>query len=284
MLLPRILTALLLGPLVLVVIWAGSVPFFLFVLGVCIVSQWEFSRMAEDGGYPGQPWWAIFGTALVVTALWVDGLPGGTVSSSPGPLFVLVVWLFGSFVREFPRRDKGHSLLRVMTGLSGVIVCGLLMGHMLLVRDLTSAVPGVGGPVGRGLMFFLLVVIWSVDTGAWMVGRAAGRHHLAPQLSPKKTWEGAAGGTLFAVIAGCLMQATMLRGVFTVGEAALYAAGVAIAAQFSDLIESMIKRSFGAKDSSQILPGHGGIFDRFDSFIFAAPFFYHALVMSGRFR
>jgi len=284
MLLPRILTAVVLVPFVVAVVWFGSVPFLLFVTAICLLAIWEYCLIADEGGYPNQLGMSLIGGALVLGALYLDGAPAGPVAKAPGPLFVFLLWTFAVFVREFFREDKGHSFLRIITTVSGVVFLALSLGHMLLIRDLRVAAGEGFRPVGREAMFFLFIVIWIVDTGAWAVGRVAGRHPLAPRLSPKKTWEGAIGGTMLACGFGWLFREAFMANAMTRGESILFALLVAIAAQVSDLIESLMKRSFGVKDSGHILPGHGGILDRFDSFIFAAPFYYYMLVGTGRFQ
>lgn len=285
MVLPRVLTALFIVPIVLSAVWMGSIPFFLFVLMICVLGFWEYANMAETGGYPNQLGFGIIGTVLVLMALYLDGAtPWGPVRKSPSPLFITLVWIFFSFVREFFRRDKGHALLRVITATMGVILCGLFLGHLLLIRDM-RLVAGEGFRfIGRELVFFLVTVIWSVDVGAWVVGKLVGRTKIAPVISPKKTLEGSLGGTLIAVLAGWLFHQAFLKNAMEPREAIVAALVVAIVAQFSDLMESLIKRSFGVKNSSELLPGHGGILDRFDSFIFAAPVFYYLLLASGRFQ
>jgi phosphatidate cytidylyltransferase len=282
--LPRILTAALFVPLVLAVVWYGSLPFFLFVCGVCLLSIWEYSVMAEEGGYPNQLVIGLLGGLLILLALFFDGAPLGPLHHAPGPLFIFVFWVFVVVFREFFRRDKGHSFLIIITTVTGVVVGALLLGHLILIRELRMAAGEGFQLVGRTLMFFFLAVIWSLDTGAWFVGRLVGRFPMAPVISPKKTWEGALGGTLIACLVGWIFREIYLKGVMGRTEVLTYALLIAVTAQVSDLAESLIKRSFGAKDSSQLLPGHGGILDRFDSFIFAAPFFYYVLVSTGRFQ
>lgn len=284
MVLPRVLTSLLLVPVVCAAVWFGSIPFFLLVLAICLFSGWEFSLMAEEGGYPNALYMVLGGVLLVVLALFFDGAPVGPVRAAPTPLFVFVAWSFALFARELIRSDKGHSVLRVMTSLSAIAICGLFLGHLLLIRDLRLAVGEGFQLVGRRLTFFLIVIIWILDTACWAVGKSIGRTPLAPSISPKKTWEGTIGGTLIAVLAGWLIREALLRQEMGRAEAVLYSVVICVAAQLSDLIESLLKRSFGVKDSSQLLPGHGGFLDRFDSFVFAAPLFYYLLVGSGRFK
>lgn len=284
MVLPRVLTAILLVPLVGAVVWFGSIPYFLFVTAVCLFALWEYSLMAEEGGYPNQLYMLLFGGVLMLMALYLDGASYGAIKKTPGPLFILLVWTFLVFLREFVRADKGHSFLRIVTTVSGVVFFGFFLGHLLLLRDLRM-VAGEGVQlVGKPITFFLIFIIWAVDTGAWFVGRLVGRTPLAPRISPKKSWEGSIGGTVIACALAWFLREAFLREVMGSVEAMCYAVLISVTAQVSDLIESLMKRSFGAKDSSQLLPGHGGVLDRFDSFIFAAPFFYYVLLGTGRFQ
>ncbi|OVE77052.1 hypothetical protein BVX98_03750, partial [bacterium F11] len=123
-----------------------------------------------------------------------------------------------------------------------------------------------------------------VDVGAWGVGRLVGKRPLAPRISPKKTWEGTLAGLVLGCLVGWLFRESFLPKAFGPLEGVIYALLIGITAQISDLMESLLKRSFNVKDSSELLPGHGGILDRFDSFIFAAPFFYYVLLGTGRFQ
>jgi phosphatidate cytidylyltransferase len=284
MVLPRVLTAMVLVPLMAAVVWFGALPFSIFIAAICFFCIWEFSLMAEEGGYPNHLALSLIGGALVLASLYLDGAAFESIQKAPSPYFVLLVWTFCLFVREFLRADKSHSLLRIFTSLSGVVLLGLFLGHLLLLRDLRMTAGEGVLLVGRPVTFFLIVTIWMVDTGAWFVGRLIGKNPLAPRISPKKSWEGAVGGTVIACAVAWFFQQAFLKNVMGPIESVLYALLISITAQMSDLIESLIKRSFGAKDSSQLLPGHGGMLDRFDSFIFAAPFFYYALLGTGRFH
>ncbi len=158
--------------------------------------------------------------------------------------------------------------------LFGVLYLGLTLGPLSMTRLL---------PLGEWLIFFLLLVTWASDTGAYYVGTLYGRHRLAPAISPKKTVEGLVGGLIGAIIVGytarwwflpelsgldCLVLATLLT----------------ITGLWGDLAESAMKRSIGIKDSGGILPGHGGMLDRLDSLLFTAPVFYYYITMATRLR
>lgn len=284
MVLPRVLTALILVPVVLACVYFGSLPFFLFVLGVCLLGVWEYCLIAEEGGYPNHLALSLIGTVLVLLTLFLDGMPIGPVRTAPSSFFVLAVWTMFVFVWEFFRKDPETSFLRVITTLAGVILFAFFIGHLLLIRDLKFAAGEGFRPIGRSFVFFLIFIVWLVDTGAWWVGRSFGRFRLAPVISPKKTWEGTIGGTLLGVLTGLIYRAIFLRDAISSFEAVIFALVIAVTAQISDLVESLMKRCFGVKDSSALLPGHGGILDRFDSFIFSAPLFYYLLIGTGRFQ
>jgi phosphatidate cytidylyltransferase len=158
--------------------------------------------------------------------------------------------------------------------LFGVLYLGLTLGALPMTRLL---------PQGEWLIFFLLLVTWASDTGAYYIGTLYGRHRLAPTISPKKTVEGLVGGLIGAIIVAyaarwwflpelsgldCLVLATLLT----------------ITGLWGDLTESAMKRSVGMKDSGGILPGHGGMLDRLDSLLFTAPAFYYYITMASRLR
>ncbi len=127
--------------------------------------------------------------------------------------------------------------------------------------------------VGLGMLMYLLLTVWSTDSGAYLVGRKIGKTKLAPQISPNKTWEGSIGGTVVAIIVGIIFSVTGLihYGILATILMTLF---LSIAGQLGDLVESSLKRYYGVKDSGRILPGHGGILDRFDSLLLVLPMAY----------
>lgn len=127
--------------------------------------------------------------------------------------------------------------------------------------------------VGLGMLMYLLLTVWSTDSGAYLVGRKIGKTKLAPQISPNKTWEGSIGGTVVAIIVGIIFAVTGLIH-FGILATILMTLFLSIAGQLGDLVESSLKRYYGVKDSGRILPGHGGILDRFDSLLLVLPMAY----------
>lgn len=151
---------------------------------------------------------------------------------------------------------------------AGALYTGYLLGYFVALRAL---------PDGRFWVLLSLLTIFACDTAAFFVGRARGRHRLAPRISPGKTWEGAAAGAVTAMAAS-LVLSILFRLPIGYGMAVLLGFLISVLGQFGDLVESLLKRSFGVKDSGRLMPGHGGVLDRTDSVVFAGVLVYYYLV------
>jgi phosphatidate cytidylyltransferase len=183
----------------------------------------------------------------------------------------------------------GQGLAALVVLAAGVVLAGLLSGTAALPLGIPYL--GLGAvaliwlradPVaGRGNVIFLLVLIWASDIGAYVTGRLIGGPRLAPRISPGKTWSGAVGGLLLAIGIGLLMG-LVLQPDTTPLRLACIAAALGIIAQAGDLTESRIKRYFGVKDSGRLIPGHGGLLDRLDALLFAAPAAAMLALLAGR--
>jgi len=149
----------------------------------------------------------------------------------------------------------------------GIFYLSFTLNHFNLLRD----------EYGPYYIYFILAVIFIGDVGAFLIGKTWGKHKLAPLASPKKTWEGCFAGLFMAMLAGAAAQQLFLNDQMSLWQGIAFAFLVHAVAQMSDPIESLFKRAAGVKDSSNLLPGHGGFLDRIDSFILAAPFFYYLL-------
>lgn len=158
--------------------------------------------------------------------------------------------------------------------LFGVLYLGLTLGPLSMTRML---------PQGEWLIFFLLLVTWASDTGAYYVGTLYGRHRLAPTISPKKSYEGLVGGVIGAIIASYIIRWWFLPELSGL-DCLVLGILLTITGLWGDLTESAMKRSVGIKDSGGILPGHGGMLDRLDSLLFTAPAFYYYVTMVSRLR
>ena len=152
---------------------------------------------------------------------------------------------------------------RVGIAVLGAVYPGILMAMVVRLRQL---------PDGVAWLLLTLVVTWLNDTGAYFAGRAYGRRKLYPRISPSKTWEGAVGGLAASVLGAILVKALGWLPQLPWWGSVIVGAGAAVLGPLGDLSESMLKRAYGAKDSSGLLPGHGGVLDRVDALLFTAPF------------
>ncbi len=187
------------------------------------------------------------------------------------PAFLTAATLAIALFYLFSVNDLKTSATEFALTVSGFLYVPLLLGHLVLMREL---------PHGIQWIFLLLLLVMSGDTGAYYVGRSLGRRKLYPLVSPNKSVEGALGG-----LGGSLLGALVAGGTFfpelTVADCFLTALVIGPLGQMGDLFESLLKRSFGVKDSGTIIPGHGGILDRLDSILFAAPALYYYAALKG---
>lgn len=257
MLLPRVLTALVGIPLLLWLVHAGGLAFGVFMTGVAALCCYEYALVLKMGGRPVQPITTILlGAALAACAAF--GGPIGFVLTAGIAVVVLVELSSGV-----------HSMDRAGLTVFGALFAGWMPAHLALIRDLR--------PHGEAFLLMTFVSVWCMDTAAYAAGRSIGRRPLAPGLSPKKTWEGAAAGFVAAVAVCLAFQRFALRDTLSPLLAVGLGVAIGVSGQLSDLAESMVKRDAGVKDSGALLPGHGGILDRFDSFILCAPAVYYVL-------
>ena len=192
--------------------------------------------------------------AVSLVCLWRGGI-GWVVLIGAASAGLAAEW--AALCRRLRGRRRWPALL------AGIPYIGLAALSLLWLRG--------GGAAGGRAVLFLLLVVWASDIGAYLAGRALGGPRLAPAISPGKTWAGAVGGLLAAMLAGLAAEALSPGGMRGAGPAALAAAALGIAAQAGDLLESAVKRGFGVKDSGRLIPGHGGLFDRLDGLLTAAP-------------
>lgn len=240
--------------------YVGSWPFGLLVTAIGLVAQTELFAMAEAKGFKPHRIVGLFFGALV-----------GLVPLMPQLVPVLVA-LVVVFIALSPFiLDATDFLSNLMVTLGGAFYpTGLLSGLTWLRM---GRGPEVDSLMAFWLVLFIVFIVWGTDIFAYYVGKNLGAHKLAPTISPKKTWEGSAGGLVTAVLVAIAFKLLILPVLswVDVGVLALLGGGVS---QMGDLAESQIKRSTGIKDAGSILPGHGGLFDRFDSMMIAAPLVY----------
>lgn len=305
----RVLTAVILIPLVLLAVFRA--PIWLFsaiVLVVAALALHEFFGIVR--AYTVEPLHVLSFAVLAIFFVSVGLLANAAADHESGfiavvaPSAVLLIFIFVLMLSALGRKNLASALPAISYSSFGLIYIGFSLATLVFIRIT---------PLGSFLLLFLFVVVWSGDTFAYYVGRSMGRHKLAPEISPKKTWEGAIASVLGSAILGTLLlhylpqivdwlhrigamphlewHAVERWRMLTAAPAPeisapplLLAIGISvvlnIAAQLGDLLESQMKRGAGVKDSGTLLPGHGGILDRIDALLLAAP---AALVLFGVF-
>lgn len=229
------------------------------------VAAWELMRMFERAGRPGYARLAVAGTAAVTASF----------AAPEFPLFaVLVFTLVVGVALSVPLWvDASPSAEPMAITILAVAYVGWLLGHAQLLVML---------PSGAQLVLLFVGTTWAGESAAYIVGSLLGRHPLAPAISPRKTVEGAVGQLIVSIIAAAVLGAWLLPQ-WSMATAILAGALLGIAGQIGDLVESVIKRSLGAKDTGGLFPGHGGLLDRLDGLLFNAPaLFYYASWVGGR--
>jgi phosphatidate cytidylyltransferase len=189
---------------------------------------------------------------------------------------LLTVLLIAMLLAELRRGASKQTLVNTSSTLLGVLYIGWLGSQVIALRELPGT---LHVPYAEGMSFALLpfFLAWSCDTAAYLVGRTWGRHRLAPNVSPGKSIEGAVGGLLAAIVAGAVARVWFAPYLEPV-PALVLGLLVGVFAQLGDLVESLLKRDAETKESSSLIPGHGGVLDRFDSILFAAPLVYYFLL------
>jgi phosphatidate cytidylyltransferase len=174
---------------------------------------------------------------------------------------------------ELTRGETEMATTHIATTILGVMYIGFFGAHLILLREFPLSI-NLDYGVGASFVFLAFIVTWAGDTGAYIVGSAIGRTPLLPRISAKKTREGSVGGLVFAV-AGALVAKWWFAPYLGLWEAAALGAIAGTVGQLGDLFESLIKRDADIKDTSEMIPGHGGVLDRFDSLLFTSPLIYY---------
>lgn len=256
----RILTGVIGAPLVILFMYAGGIPFAVLVLAVALIAQYELYRMMELGGlHPQRVAGLILGALVVLHPL----VPWFLALALAGVLILIAT-------SPFHVKDQ-QPLQNLSATVFGVIYPSGFLAFLLSLR--TARGDFVDNIEAFYLTLTTILLVWAADTFAYVAGRSFGKHKLAPSVSPKKTWEGSAGGAIGALAVAIVLKLTLLDFVDWI-HILVFAMICGIVSQLGDLAESKMKRSVGAKDSGTILPGHGGLLDRFDAMILASPLVY----------
>jgi phosphatidate cytidylyltransferase len=273
----RVIVSLIAAPAAIAAAWYGRAALSTLLGVIAALGAWEIGRMAREQGVRPLAAGVVLAAAvpLLVQAYYerVFTLPLSVAALVLVALLGAAVWLRGV---------DGRPLAAVAVTVFAVLYTGGTLSFAYGLRYHQYTVDRAGG---TALLFLPIVVTWASDIGAYFVGRAVGRHKLIPAVSPGKTVEGALGGVLGSVLVAWLYAAFVLRPAahLTLRPLSLVLFGIVIsvAAQLGDLSESLLKRDAGVKDSSRLIPGHGGVLDRVDSLLFVLPIAY---LLLDRFR
>jgi phosphatidate cytidylyltransferase len=259
----RVISAIVGIPFILGLVYLGKVYFMIAMSILAILAMFELRRMLHRMGRENSPTFLFVGAVLFPVLLYYQ--------PTWLPAFTALLVFSGAIATlgQFPRLNFIDLAIHCLA----ILYIGLGFAHFVLLRGLEQ---------GMLLVIYGFVVIWCTDSGAYLVGRQIGKRPFFPSISPKKTWEGAIGGLIFGVLgAVAFCYITELYTVLNNKVLLLWLSPLlSCAGQMGDLFESSIKRQARVKDSSRIIPGHGGILDRFDSSLWVIPLLYHCLMLA----
>jgi phosphatidate cytidylyltransferase len=244
------------------------------VLGFAYLGGWFLFAIVAAGALVALH--ELYGLARPLRPLVLAGY-GGAVTGLLGAQIGGAEWLLGGFLVVFPlaflfaavAATRQSTTVAIASTVLGAAWIGFGLGHLILTRELAE--------IGREAALAVLVIVFATDTFAFLGGRLAGRHKMTPVMSPGKTWEGFVAGAIAGILTSFF---ALYSSDFAADWRSLLVGGVVVAAAtIGDLFESLVKRDLGAKDTGQILLGHGGVLDRIDSLLFAVPSAYYVLVM-----
>lgn len=235
----------------------GGIPYFLVMGFFLAASAWEFINISN--ACEARPFrWLVFGGVIAVTAARFF-FPN---AASPILIFTILALMTAHLVEYERGRDHAGMDFAISTG--ALVYVGWLGSYLLDIRNLEN---------GGWWIMFVLPTVWCVDTGAYMLGSVYGKHRMSPRLSPKKSWEGFAAGAFTGILGGgffAYAYTTWGPLQLPIWQGAVFGLVLGLLTPLGDLGESMLKRQAGMKDSGNVLPGHGGAFDRINSWIWAA--------------
>lgn len=273
MLVQRVLGAVLFAAVMVGTLVWGPLPFTCAIALAAVIGSIELFTMFETRG-AATPTAAIVGIAGSLAYVFLAHYKGSGCYGyvTVGLLFVSFMWYMLVLRHVKPTKAVALTVL-------APLLAGLCLSHLVLLRDMLD-----GFDWGWLLLIFFIALIWVYDILAWAVGRKIGVHKMVPLISPKKSWEGTIAGTVGALAASVLFRWLIQLALgssmwewFSIGVALAIGAMVCVLGPLGDLSESLMKRDYGVKDMGKMIPGHGGIMDRFDSTLFTAPAVFYFL-------
>jgi len=266
MLKQRVTTAAVGLPLLVLAIWFGAPWFTILIAAAALGGTYEFYRMANfDRREPLLYLGLLWALALVLSSHYLYRSPDVLSLVITATMLISLICLLCRPSKEGAFRNWAWTIV-------GALYVGWMLSYWLSLRGLGD---------GRNWVYLAMLTTFANDTGAFFIGRAMGKHRLAPAISAAKTWEGAIGGLISAIL-GAVVIATVLNLIspftFRYWQIILLGFLVGFFAQLGDLVESLLKRNMRVKESGNLLPGHGGILDRFDSLIFVGAVVYYYVI------
>jgi phosphatidate cytidylyltransferase len=258
----RILTAIVGIPLLIAIIWFGEPWFTLLIAVMAVLGSWEFYRMAGQAQIQPVTYFSMVWILLLVLSPHCP-YPATMPFLITSAIVVSLVWLLF-------RSPRGQAFTNWAWTMAGILYIGWMLSYWVELRSLE---------IGKELVFWAMFTTFASDTIAFFVGRAWGKHPLAPSISAGKTWEGSIGGLLAGIVASIILR-IIFPLPFAYWQIALLGCIISLFAQLGDLAESLLKRNTGVKDSGKLIPGHGGILDRIDSLIFTGVVVYYCMVLA----
>lgn len=255
--------------------YVGLIPFTILIFGILIFSIKEYLYLVNLANYKIYPLPIYITSTLIFFSAYLNTTKVASEFDNQATAFILTLSIGVFFIIEILRQKISKAIERIAVSYFGVFLLSWCFSHLVLLRDLR--------PNGMTYTFYLFLLIWLYDTASYAFGSWFGKRKLAIKVSPKKTWEGMLGGLLASTIFSLFFWNVLMKPVrHKIVESIILGLVLGIFAQFSDLCESLLKRECGVKDTDNLLPGHGGMLDRFDSFLFTAPIFYYFVLTFHR--
>ncbi len=258
-------------PVVAAAVYFGDAALAVLLSIASALGAWEYARLAEAAGARPMGKWTIVLAALIPLALHALRLG----YSVPGIAWIAMLIPLLLSIALWTRGSEGRPIESVATTLFGVWYTGGMLAFVYALRYHRFAITALAGSL---LVALPVVLTWLNDSGAFFFGKKFGEKKLMPSVSPGKTWAGAWGALGTTIVSTYLISQFVLKPyaglALTIVGAVIFGAVISVAAQVGDLVESMLKREAGVKDSSTLIPGHGGVLDRTDSLLFTVPIAY----------